>query len=259
MRDDQTMPPSTRVIDATRGLVSGRTGIAAAASLAIIAIAGLVAPGAAPSPWVWARVVAIWLLAAIAFASIAEVASGKASRPVSPLIVWGALLLAVLISLTFTPLAVSLTVLILVLSLLVLQSGRSTQLVTFWTVMAVLLPLWVWSAFEAWDRWLLMLVPLGAVALISLEHANRSGRDGFEPGERLAAWIGIVALAAIELATVLLADIDPSWATLGAAIVAALAGVDIARSSVPLAMRIPSVMLPAMALAVLALAWLAAL
>src|SRR5690606_36758894 len=128
---------------------------------------------------------------------------------VSPLIVWGALALVIVIALTFNVLALSLTV--LGMTLLLLTVPTSNHALTFWTVSVTIIPLWVWSVFEAWDRWLLMLVPIAAVGLVSLEHAVRAGHAGGDVQATMAAWIGLLALAAATILVAILGPIDPTW------------------------------------------------
>jgi hypothetical protein len=73
----------------------------------------------------------------------------------------------------------------------------------------------------------------------------------------MAAWIGLLALAAIALLAALLGGIDASWITAAAIFTAALGGADLAlAASGP---RQWPVLLPAVALGALALGWMAAL
>jgi hypothetical protein len=258
MRDDRPLPLTTRLLGAAGGVVSAASAGGVAASLAIVVTAGLVAPGDAPGAWVWLRVLAIWLLAAVALGTIAGVGSGgRVARPTSPIFVWGALLVAILISLSFDALTSALTVLGLILLLLTVPGG-SGQPLAFWTVTVTVTPLWVWSAFEAWDRWLLMLVPIAAIGLVSLEHAVRAGHAGGDLAQSMAAWIGLLALAGATLLTALLGPVDPTWVIAGAATVAALAAIDLALARLP-ASRLSPVILPAVALVTLAFGWMAAL
>jgi hypothetical protein len=255
MQDDTKFPPPT--IAAARRILTGSTGAGIVASLAIVVVAGIVAPGDGPGTWTWLRVLAIWLLIALPLATIVEVGAGRRiASGVSPLIIWGALALAVLISLSFDVLATALTV--LGVGVLLLAAPSAGHALTFWIAAVTITPLWVWSAFDAWDRWLLMLVPIAAIGLISLEHAVRAGHAGGDLSQSLAAWIGLLAIAAATLLVAVVGSIDPSWSTAAALATAALAVLDLALSRLP-RMRIPPVILPAVALATLALGWMAAL
>lgn len=255
MHDDTTLPPPT--IAAARRVLTGSTGAGILASLAIVVVAGIVAPGDGPGIWTWLRILAIWLLIALPLGTIVEVGAGRrVASGVSPLVIWGALGLAVLISLSFDVLATALTVLGVVVLLLAAPSAGHA--LAFWVAAVTITPLWVWSAFDAWDRWLLMLVPIAAIGLISLEHAVRAGHAGGDPAQSLAAWIGLLATAATTLLVVVVGSIDPSWSTAAALAVAALAVLDLALSRVPV-LRISPVILPAVALMTLSLGWMAAL
>ena len=255
MRDDATLSAPT--IAAARRVVTGATGVGVLASLAIVVVAGIVAPGDGPGPWSSLRVLAIWLLLSLSLATIIGVGTGhRTAREASPLVVWGALVLAILIALTFDVLALSLTVLGMIL--LLVTAPTSNHALTFWTVVVTITPLWVWSAFEAWDRWLLMLVPIAAIGLVSLEHAVRAGHAGGSMPETLAAWLGLLALAGATLLVALLGPIDPSWSTSAALSVATLAGIDLARARFR-SVRLSPVVLPAFALALIAFGWLVAL
>lgn len=255
MHDDSMFPPAT--IAADRRILAGSTGAGIVASLAIVVVAGIVAPGDGPGIWTWLRVLAIWLLIALPLGMIIEVGAGRrVASGVSPLVIWGALALAVLISLSFDVLATALTVLGVVALLLAAPSAGHA--LTFWVAAVTITPLWVWSALDAWDRWLLMLVPIAAIGLISLEHAVRAGHAGGDLSQSLAAWIGLLGIGAATLLVAVVGSIDPSWSTAAALATAALAVIDLALSRLPRA-RIPPVILPSVALATLALGWMAAL
>ena len=246
--------------DILRAAVSGRQGLSVLLSLALVIIAGVIAPGDSPGGWAWLRVIVIALLAAIAISSIAGFRnrSGDGQAP-SLLIVWGGLLIAVIISLSFSALTAALAVIILVLLLFNASGGRSPHGLVFWSLVSALTPLWVWSAFEAWDRWLLMLVPIGAIGMVSLEHALRT--DLSPPThqiERLAAWIGVTLIGAGLLLTALLAGIDLSWVIAGAVAMALLAGLDLVLPG-PTRERLPSFTVPGIALLALTFSWLIAL
>jgi hypothetical protein len=257
MPNGETRPISTRMLAAGRRITTGSIGVGVAASLAIVVIAGIVAPGDAPGVWAWLRVLAIWLLAAIAIGTIAAVGAGdRAVGTTSPLIVWGALLLAVLISLSFDVLTTALTVLGLILLLLTVPGAGHA--LTFWIAVVTVTSLWVWSAFEAWDRWLLMLVPIAAIGLVSMEHAVRAGHAGGKLSESMAAWVGWRALAAATLLVALIGGIDASWVTAAAVAVAALGIVDLALARTPIS-RLSPIILPAVALVILGFGWMAAL
>ncbi len=252
-------PVSVRaqVLRSTRESATGPRLLGALAALALIVLAGVVAPGDLPGIWTWVRVVLVWLLTSIALISIAGATLDTRMPRTSPLIIWGSLLLAVVISLTFTAISAALAIIILLLLLLNVRPGGAPQPAIFWLLLTVLTPLWVWSAFEAWDAWLLMLIPIAVVGIVTLEHAARAGVSQHR-AHRLASWVGIVGLGAALLTVALLAEIAVGWIALGAIVAATLAPIDLFALPV-LRRRIPSVVLPVLALAALALGWLVAL
>jgi len=256
MRDDRSIPLPTQLIDVAGAAFRGGTAVATLASLALVVLAGTVAPGNAPGAWTWLRLLTVWLLVAVALAQIAGAAHGRV-RPASPVVTWGALLAAVAVSLTFSALTTALTALGVVL-LLLTAPGSAGQPGAFWVIVATVTPLWVWSAFEAWDRWLLMLAPIAAVGLVSMEHATRAGRANSATPEKIAAWIGLLALTAATLLVALLAGIDASWITTAAVAVTVLGTGDLALARLSMS-RVPPLALPGLALLAIALGWMAGL
>lgn len=242
---------------AIRGALTGPRALGALIGLVLIVLAGIVAPDDVPDWWAWVRVLLVWLLASIALTGIAGATLDDRMPRTSPLIIWGSLLLVVVVSLTFTALSTALAILILLLLLLIVRPG-ARQPAIFWLLVTVLTPLWVWSAFETWDGWLLMLVPIGAVGILAIEHAARAGASGYR-ARQLASWIVAVGLAAALLLVALLAGIAPGWVAAGSLAVVILAGIDLFALPGSVRNRIPAVALPLLALASLTLGWLVAL
>jgi hypothetical protein len=245
---------------AIRDAVTGPRVLGVLFSLALVVLAGLLAPGEGPGVWTWARVLLAWLLAAVALSTIAGTPfeNGQVA-PISPLVVWGSLLLAVVVSLTFTTLAATLAVIILLLLLFNLRTGGALQPASFWLFATTLTPLWVWSAFEAWNQWLLMLIPIGAVGLLALEHAIRAGHVDNGLAERLAGWIAIIGLSAMLLTVATLSGIPPGWVATGAIAAALLAALDVVVMPAIERNPLPTVTLPVFSLLALAFGWLVAL
>lgn len=264
---DESVPERTapsiagQIVSIARLALTGRRGLGIATALAIVITAGVVAPGSAPGAWVWLRVIAVTLLVGFALASIASTMDDGRHRndTILPFLVWGSLLVGIAISLTFTVLTATLAILTLVLLLVQLSSGARQQGMVFWTVIVLVTPLWVWSAFDAWNNWLLMLVPVAAIGVVSLEHALRSGRAGDSEPRQAAAWIGLVSIGAGLLVLTLLNDIDPSWIIAGNVVLVVLAISDLLLTRQGRPKRLPAVWLPAVSLVTLTLAWLLAL
>jgi hypothetical protein len=249
-----------QVTHAIQDALTGSRALGVLLSLALVVVAGLLAPGETPGVWAWTRVLLAWLLAAVALSSIAGTPheSGEVSR-ISPLLVWSSLLLAVVVSLTSTTLAATLAVIMLLVSLFNLRSGNAPQPAVFWLFTAVLTPLWVWSAFEAWNQWLLMLIPIGAVGLVALEHAIRATQIANGHPERLAGWIAIVGIGAMLLIAALLFGIPPGWVATAAITAVILAALDVVVAHRIASNRVPTVTLAVVALLSLAVGWLVAL
>lgn len=265
-RDDRlsrgrTMPAPERTGHPLRSLLSDRRTPTAVIGFAIIVAVGLAAPGASPGPWAWIRVGLAWFLAAVALMTIAGARQTHraGTLPTVPT-AWAGMIVTVLVSLTFSVRTAILAVLILANSMLALAqpSDRPARQSAIWALAVVLAPLWVWSAFDAWDRWLLLLLPFAAIGLISLEHAARSRRAPGAHESRLAAWIGVVGLAlTLQLAS-LLSAVDSTWVTAGLAGVACFAATDLGTIRTPRT-PLPPVALPGLALAWLWWSWLVAL
>ncbi len=258
--NSQPLTGAGQALAITRSAMSGRRWLAVALGVAFVVLAGIIAPGTSPGAWVWARVIAATLLAAVPLAAIDGFRDDSTDRPSpSPLVMWAGLALAVVVSLTFSVLTAALALIVLTLLLLQASGRRTPRGIVLLGLVVTLTPLWVWSAFAAWDRWLLMMVPIAAIGTISLEHALRAAlADDGHTVELRASWIGVLIIAAGLLATTLLSDVDPSWVTFGAAGATVLAAIDLA---LPGSMRdrLPSFALPALALLGITLSWLIAL
>jgi hypothetical protein len=250
----------SRLGETARTAASGQRGMGILLALALVVFSGIIAPGDAPGTWSWVGVLLAALLAAFAIATIAGVRDReRAPQLPSPILTWGTLILAILISLSFSVLTAALAVIILAVLLFHVSGVRSSRSTVFWLLTIALTPLWVWSAFDAWDRWLLMLVPLGAVGMVALEHALRADlAPASELAERYAAWIGVTLIGAALLLTVLLSDIDPTWVIGGTLATVLLAAVDLVLPT-RLRDRVPSFTVPGAALLALAFSWLTAL
>lgn len=260
LSDRQPLTGTGQALAIARSAMSGRRWLAVALGVGFVVLAGIIAPGDAPGAWVWTRVIVATLLAAVPLAAIDGFRDDPAEHAApSPLVLWAGLALAIVVSLTFSVLTAALALIVLALLLLQASGRRAPRGIVLWGLIVTLTPLWVWSAFEAWDRWLLMLVPIAVIGTVSLEHALRAAlADDGHIAELRASWIGILVIAAGLLLAALLADIDPSWVTLGTGAATVLAGIDLL---LPGGMRdrLPSFALPALALLALTLTWLIAL
>lgn len=262
MAQSPTATITTTVITALQRILTGSHAVAAVAGLALVIIAGAIAPGDDPGIWVWVRLLTAACSAGIALAVIDVSRDPNHAAQGQPgyLLVAGVfLLLTLLISVTFTTLTALFGLLVIGLVLLHLHAHGPSSLPVLWALLGMLIPFWVWSAFDAWDRLLLLLLPLGLVGIISLEHALRADLYGDSVTRRSAAWIGILGMAAVLLITAMAGSIERSWIASGAMLVALFALLDLLPARRSRTDTVPSITLPAAALLVLMLTWLVAL
>lgn len=243
-------------------------------ALLVTVLAIILAPDASPSGWDWARILLI--LATATIAMLCFLASRDTAMPpevqrqqlfTAAILVTFALLLnvtfglgtAIVFSTGFTSVA---------LFAHVDDRGRSPWLLC--GALGIIIPFWIWTALTAWHAGLLMLVPLGAIALISDGHmrdamlddetASKAPRAMSPRGHRLASWLGILASALLLLIVGLPADSSPSWLVMGAigAVICIALEAGLPRmTQVSMARR--SVLLGDLALAWIAVCWLASL
>lgn len=250
------------LMDAIRHSLSGARALRAGLCLALIVVAGIIAPGESPDTWPWTRLLLAALSAGAGLALIGALRQptlGGSGRRANLIIAAILLLIAIVLSATFTTLTSLFAIVILLLVVLHLNARGPSSQVVFWALIATLVPFWVWSAFEAWDRWLLMLIPVGIVGTISLEHALRSNLFQDDETERYAAWIGVLAMVALLLTTSIAIDAETRWVVLSAAIATILTAIDLMPKRAAFSDTIPGLTLPGISLLGLAFAWLLAL
>lgn len=260
----QSTPASitTAVTGALQRIATRSHAIAALTGIALVIFAGIIAPGESPDWWAWTRLLVAAASAGIALAIIDVARSpGAVTHARSRYLLISAifLLVTIILSATFTPLTVLFALLVIGLVVLHLYARGPSSLLVFWALLGILIPFWVWSAFDAWDRLLLLLIPLGVIGLISLEHALRADLYGDSISERYAAWLGIIGMTAVLLIASLIASIDGLWVAIGAGLTILLAGTDMAPQRRRFSEAVPSITLPAAALLALMLTWLVAL
>lgn len=253
---------TNRIASSIARSLTVRRAIGAIACLVFIIAAGIIAPGETPGVWVWTRLLLATASAGIALALVAssnQPDTDPRERGIYGVLTGVFLLITLILSATFTALTALFAIVVLTLVLLHVNARGPSSAFVFWALLGTLVPFWVWSAFEAWDRWLLMLLPLGIIGLISLEHALRSDLSPDDVANRYASWIGITLMAATMLLTSILMDAQARWLTMGGIVVAILAGLDLSPARKRMSEALPAFTIPALALLVLAFAWLIAL
>ena len=253
---------TTTILNTFQRMMTGPHAVAAVAGLALVITAGIIAPGDSPGTWTWVRLLVGATSAGLALTvidALRDPAENVARRGPHLLIAGVLLLLTIVISATFGSLALLFGLLVLALVLLHMNARGPSSLPVLWALLVMLVPFWVWSAFEAWDRLLLLLIPLGVVGIVSLEHALRADLYGESTKEQHASWIGILGMAAILLIIAMAESPDTKWVATGAIVSVALAALDLVPARSRLSNLLPAITLPGTGLLVLMLTWLAAL
>lgn len=197
--------------------------IAAVATLVSIVLA----PDASPSTWDWIRIILIGLLGAssvLMFTSGQLLAADSLDRR-PRLVIAGALVaVALLLNLTFTlgtALVFSIGFTVIVLIATGDATYRTTKIIA--SALIATIPCWVWSALQAWTAGLLLLIPLAAIAVISVGHMRAatnpisgSGSLLSPRAHRLACWLGVLGSALIAMVAGLLSDASNGAVALGA-------------------------------------------
>lgn len=200
------------------------------AAFLITVLATSLAPSASPSGWDWMRI-----LLALATATVALLCFLASREPEAPSgiqrqrLFTAAFLVtcALVLNITFgiwTAIAFSIGFSLIALLAQLDGDGRSPWLLC--GALAIVIPFWIWTAFAAWHIGLLLLFPLGAIALVSDGHMRDAVSDEPTPSQteaemslrahQLAGWLGILASALLILIAGLPADNASTWLILGA-------------------------------------------
>lgn len=244
------------------------------AAFVITVCAVSLAPDAAPSGWDWTRIILIVCTATVALLCFLTsrdpgVPSGDQQLRLfaTAVLVTLALLLNIVFGLGA---AIAFSIGFTLIALLAQSEtlGRTPWLLC--GALCIVIPFWIWTALNAWHIGLLMLVPLGVIALISDAHMRDAAAcrvPGPAPpstmtarGHRLASRLGILAAAMLMLVAGLPGSGSSSWLAAGAA--GAVIGVAL-EAGLPrtrgVSMGWRSVLLCDAALAWIAICWLASL
>lgn len=240
--------------------------------IAVLAIS--LASDAAPSGWDWTRMLLILCTATIALLCfLAARDAGSASETQQQRLFAAAVLvtIALLLSVTFglgSAITFSIGFTLMTLLAQAGKRGRSPWLLC--GALVIIIPFWIWTALDAWHAGLLMLAPLGAIALISDSHMrdavlhedsiSQAATTMSSRGHRLASWLGILASALLILIIGLPGDSSSGWLVMGA--IGAIVCLAL-EAGLPRMERFPvekrSVLFCDVALAWIAFCWLASL
>ncbi|MDQ3541464.1 MAG: hypothetical protein M3440_12330 [Chloroflexota bacterium] len=240
----------------------------------ITVLAIFLAPGASPTGWDWTRMLLILGTATVAMVCFlasrdTEPSSGSQQQRlfVAAFLVTCSLLLNITFGLG-TAITFSLGFTLVALLARLDSRGRSPWLLC--SPLGVIIPFWIWTAFDAWHVGLLLLVPLGVIALVSDGHIRDAVVDEAAASQtpaaissrahRLASWLGILASAVLILIAGLPGNNSSSWLVMGA--IGAVIGVAL-QAGLPRMQRMStmrrSILLCDAALAWIAVCWLASL
>jgi hypothetical protein len=235
-----------------------------------IVLSMVLAPEVDASIWDWLRIILITALStvgALVFASSQDHEHPVSDRQQHILIATAVIVLALILNLTFS-LATTL-IYSTVLSVLGLMLANDRGLKNSRTIGALLvgaIPLWIWSALDAWTAGLLLLIPLGVIAVISDGHMRQAAmpaadrRQLSRRGHRLAAWVGILGSALLIVLVSAIADAGFGVATLGAFGALALVAIEATSARAKLgSWHASSVTLTDAALFWIALSWIVSL
>lgn len=175
--------------------------------LASLFLSILLAPDAAASGWDWLR---LWLAALCAGSALLTLHLSLRAPDDSPerqqLILLAGVLVIIgfALNLTFSLGTTAFyTLALLVAGYLALFNRTSNSGRDSGTIIAALIPFWVWSALDAWSPGLLVLLPLLLVGVVVDGHMRRATMPGQEGdplstrGHRLAAWLGVLGAALV--------------------------------------------------------------
>ncbi len=200
-----------------RHLFASRTLLArrpAQGALAVAVIATLLsvtlAPDASPSAWDWTRIALIGAFGAgaVLLFAMAQAPDVDDVDRQQRLVITGALVaISIVLNLTFNlgatvVFSIGITVVALVSG--VDRNLRSSRLVA--AVLIAAIPLWVWSALQAWTWRLLLLLPLAAIATVTHGHMRSATRSTPRldsllsiRAHRLGSWAGILGSGLLAL------------------------------------------------------------
>lgn len=240
-------------------------------ALGVLAVTTILSIALAPetdaTSWDWARLLAIAVLGALAVLVFTTTTTARAEDRQEGLIGSGALVLvALILNLTFslgTALVFSIGISIVTLVAVSRADDRSAWAMT--GALLVAIPSWTWSALEAWNWGLLLLVPLAAIGIVSDGHMRAAvalpdtvTSPLTARGHRLGGWLGVLGAALLTLGTALATDAASSVVTVGAVGAMILAGLGFAAPTATADAR-RAIALVDVALLWIALCWIVSL
>lgn len=237
----------------------------------ITGLAIVLAPGASPIGWDWARMLLILGTATVAllcFLASRDTETSSESQQQRLFAAAFFVTCSLLINITFgLGTAITFSIGFTLVALLARLDNLSRSPWLLCGALGIIIPFWIWTALDAWHVGLLLLVPLSAVAVVSDGHMRDAVlyQAASSPAlhtissraHRLASWLGILASALLILIAGLPGDNASSWLVAGAlgAVIGIALQVGVRRTgTMPL-----TILLCDAALAWIAVCWLASL
>ena len=230
----------------------------------------MLAPSGSPSVWDWTRLAFILAFGAgsVLLFTLAQRAHVEEADRQQRLIVAGVLVAATIaLNLTFTlgsTLVFSIGITVVALLAGYDRSARAPRLIVAFLLAAI--PIWVWSALQAWTWRLLLLFPLVAIAVIVRGHIRAatdsdaaSGDPLSQRAHRLAAWAGMLGAALLIAIVGMLTTAATGAIAIGAIGLIALVALEAGTSSTARADRRWSIAIVDVAMVWIALCWIASL
>lgn len=189
-------------------------------------IATILAPGKT-SAWDWTRVLLVGVLTTVAILAATASRHPRLTRGTQRARLIGSfamIVLAVIVSLTFNVASTAILLIgVMLLAMFAMGDVRGTSPWLFLTALVVVTPLWVWTAVGHWRGGLLLLIPLGALAILGDHHmheAVRPSRPDNDPlswrAHRLGSWLAVMIAALLVVIVGITISASHLWIILGA-------------------------------------------
>lgn len=208
---------------------SGAVRLVGITALLITILAIVLAPGASPSGLDWTRMLLILGTATVAllcFLASRDTMSPSESQRQRLLAAALLITCSLLLNMSFgLGTAITFSICFTLVALLAQMDGQGRSPWILCGVLGIIIPFWIWTAFDAWHAGLLLLIPLAAMAVVSDGHMRDAVLDARTPplsigmssrAHRLASWLGILASATLILIIGLPGDNSSSWLVAGA-------------------------------------------
>lgn len=197
--------------------------------MAIIAISS--APGADPGFWSWLVLLligALSMVAIITFVASRHPLAPPANRQHRVTAAFTLGVSALILNIFF---GLASTILLGIgMVMLAWQAARIRPGTFPWLLCAtliILIPWWIWTALDAWDPGLFLLIPLAALAYLSGGHIREAyaepddeGRPLSTRGHRLGAWMSVLLGGILIVLAGLVGSSSYAWIALGGIVMA---------------------------------------